>query len=332
MGFSGVKNSHSQHTHKESGRESASEACKCSVEWHHVGHLSSSLSIRVPPKGRILLAFLTHCSWCKSSKHWVREAAMETLSWGRLSFALPTGLCRVYLHPQTLWPTLGLIRSKCAFWFLLMEIWSPHLAQVDAQVCCLSFIVWSSEMIRHAGSESLWSIWAHRSSFGGSEPHLWLPHQAVFRRMSPMFPLKKSLLWNHIPVQRDVEALSCRDEIPQWDRTVKSDLTSCTCVKDASSCANSSERGARGGSQTPSIRDSLGITWSQSILSQVPIKNHREQTLSRKVQTTLPWTAIDSWSQNMASLQTHWFILFVKMTGGTRKPERPSHWWGLHLP
>lgn len=189
-----------------------------------------------------------------------------------------------------------------------MEIWSPHLAQVDAQVCCLSFTVWSSEMIRCAGSESLWS-WAHGSSFGGSEPHLRLPHQAVFRRMSPMFPLRKLLLWNHIPVQRDVEALDCRDKIPQWDRTVKSDLTSCTHVKGASSCANSSERGAGGGwSQTPSIRDSLGVTWNQSILSQVPIKNHREQTLSRKVQTTLPWTAIDSWSQNMASLQTHWSI------------------------
>lgn len=128
-----------------------------------------------------------------------------------------------------------------------MEIWSPHLAQVDAQVCCLSFTVWSSEMIRCAGSESLWSIWAHGSSFGGSEPHLRLPHQAVFRRMSPIFPLRKLLLWNHIPVQRDVEALDCRDKIPQWDRTVKSDLTSCTHVKGASSCANSSERGAGGG-------------------------------------------------------------------------------------
>jgi hypothetical protein len=50
----------------------------------------------------------------------------------------------------------------------------------------------------------------------------------------------------------------------------------------------------RWATQTPNIK-TLGIARTQNVLFQELIKNHREQTLSRKVQASLQWIPKDCW-------------------------------------
>lgn len=178
--------------------------------------------------------------------------------------------------------TLFTHSCKCAFWLSLVY------TDTASPFCLI-------RCFRSAGSASASECLSTQKQFRWN----WAsPSTSPIRLyLEEWFPhsLWRSGFFETVSLHRDVEALGLRSKIPQWDRILKSNCMSCIYAKGWIFMCALLRALKRWATQTSNIK-TLGIAWNQNVLFQGLIKNHREQTLSRKVQASLQWIPTEYWS------------------------------------